>query len=190
MSGRHALHNKQPSTKRNDTDGFVAALLRDLDLRDRDQSGQVRWEAALQRRNPAELLEEIDYRNGLWNRIPAAQRQFLPNGQLGDGLSRLVESLHHTIPIDGAEAAWVYDPRLGAHASPKLMVNVYLHDPENAQLLRSRVMFTSDVPPGTDVSTLSPADFDPNVYLHETWGYNEEASLYRMTPRPNQVAPV
>jgi hypothetical protein len=156
--------------------------MRDLDLRDMDQRGLIQWETALQNRDPERLFEEIGYRDRLWGNVPTAQRQFLANGGLGRGLSTLVESLHHTIPLDGAEAVWVHDERLGAHSSPKLLVNVYLRDRENAPLLRSRMMLSSDVPPGTDVAAMSPADFDPNIFLYESWGYNEEASLYRVTP--------
>ena len=186
MSGRHAHHNRQPAASA-DTEQFVAGLVRDLDLRDQDRRGLIRWEAARQERDTELLFEEADYRDKLWTQVSPDQRYYLTNEQLGPGLTRLVESLHHTIPFDGAEAVWVHDERLGAHSSPKLMVNVYLHDQENAPLLRSRVMFSSDAPPGTDVSTLSPADFDPNILLHERWGHNEEASLYKVTP--HQLTP-
>lgn len=99
-------------------------------------------------------------------------------------MQELIHLFDHTLPYFGADVAWVRDEKWqGKHAPPRLFLQVVLHDPELKHMY-SVLSFTSNLPPGSDLSQLSPVDLDRSAVLYEEFGGNDTGAIYKLTPHP------
>lgn len=94
--------------------------------------------------------------------------------ELNHAMSRLVQGLGHRLPVAGARAAWVDDPRLGT----RLFINVGLYSDDFPDTLTTLSFSSSRVPYGADLGMLSPRDLDKRMLLVESCDGNIAAGVY------------